>query len=1232
MSYAQNIFTTTSPNETDFVITWTPPYYMTTADVKAEVDKVAWTVVSVSGTNVTLATGIPVDSTVRIYRETDVSSNEVDFLAGSPFRAGDVNENFNQTLFAVQEALTSDENHEADIDRLEGLIDTILALLNNNIQFVQVANVAALDTVAATDPENLKGYEVVDSTGLEGANPEIPLMPPKAGTGTGEDPVTGVYWDSGISTKVLWDKANQNWIYVSYFASNGDNRYQQITLQQATAPNVADFKNGTLWFNTTDQNLYVLYDDSSTRSWVLVGPLRDDRYVNRTGDSMTGDLLMNNANVVFEGSTDDGFETTLTVTDPTADNSIVLPDVSGNVVTTGDTGTVTSTMISDGTIVDADVNASAAIGLSKLATGALPTGITVASANIVDGTIVNADINSSAAIDLTKLGSGALPSNITVNSDNITNLSIVNDDVNANAEIEVSKLANGTARQLLQTDAAGTGVEFTSNVDVPGTLDVTSTAVFDSNVGIGTPSPRAKAEVYDSSVSGAFVPTTLSTWRVLQVRNNIESNTGTAAGIAFGGDGSSDTETAGIVGISSNSTGGVCELALLYASGNASKEGLRLDSSGNVGIGTASASSFDSEANNLVVGDGTGDNGITIFTGTAAGNHGSIFFADGTGSSGAKKKGQIRYEQNNEVMSFHTNEQERLRIDLSGNVGIGKTTLNTTFEIYNATQPYIYLQNSTTGTGASDGFSILEFGLDAYINNREAGNMLFYNNGSERMRINSSGRLLLGTTNEGHADADNLTIADTLKTGITIRNTNVAGDGAIFFSDDGTGTGEYSGFIEYGHSGDYMRFATASTERMRIDSSGRVGINNSSPAATLSVDALAGNSTVCLLKSPTVNAFLQLGNSSNDQGYLGYQSSNLTFYTAGSERMRIDSSGNVGIGSSDPTGDGWSAANNLVINSTGNSGMTIKSGTSSFGQLVFNDAAGGLRGFIAYGHSDDYLGFGTSGAERMRINNSGGIDFLGAVASGYTTGALIFSGGRIASYVSNSTTGTDPRLYVYNGTTSSYPARINANGTAEFAGRITIGSASSYPLEGLNVNTSSSAGTGAVGIASRNFTAGGVNYAGVNAAGTRTFSVSDAGAGVFAGTVSAQGSVLTSDQRFKENITDANPQLADVTELGKQLRNWDWTDDAPVADKETRFLGLVAQDVETVCPGLVTTISRTKQGKELTPETTDEEGNVTPATYEQLDDSYKAIKNDVLVMKLLGAVAELSAEIEALKA
>lgn len=61
---------------------------------------------------------------------------------------------------------------------------------------------------------------------------------------------------------------------------------------------------------------------------------------------------------------------------------------------------------------------------------------------------------------------------------------IVNADINTAAEIAVSKLANGIARQLLQTDSAGTGVEWTSNIDVPGTLDVTGAATFDSSVSI----------------------------------------------------------------------------------------------------------------------------------------------------------------------------------------------------------------------------------------------------------------------------------------------------------------------------------------------------------------------------------------------------------------------------------------------------------------------------------------------------------------------------------------------------------------------------------------------------------------------------------------------------------------------------------------------------------------------------------------------------------------------------
>ena len=82
----------------------------------------------------------------------------------------------------------------------------------------------------------------------------------------------------------------------------------------------------------------------------------------------------------------------------------VTGDVSGNAGTvtngvyTTDTGTVTSTMIADATIVDADISGSAGIAYGKLSLGG-----TITSADIVDGTIVNTDINASAAIALSKL-------------------------------------------------------------------------------------------------------------------------------------------------------------------------------------------------------------------------------------------------------------------------------------------------------------------------------------------------------------------------------------------------------------------------------------------------------------------------------------------------------------------------------------------------------------------------------------------------------------------------------------------------------------------------------------------------------------------------------------------------------------------------------------------------------------------------------------------------------------
>ena len=83
--------------------------------------------------------------------------------------------------------------------------------------------------------------------------------------------------------------------------------------------------------------------------------------------SMSGATFQIGENLVFEGSTDDGYETTVTVTDPTADRTITIPNITGSVVTTGDTNTVTGTMIAADTVAEANM-ANDAIGSAELKT------------------------------------------------------------------------------------------------------------------------------------------------------------------------------------------------------------------------------------------------------------------------------------------------------------------------------------------------------------------------------------------------------------------------------------------------------------------------------------------------------------------------------------------------------------------------------------------------------------------------------------------------------------------------------------------------------------------------------------------------------------------------------------------------------------------------------------------------------------------------------------------------
>ena len=96
-----------------------------------------------------------------------------------------------------------------------------------------------------------------------------------------------------------------------------------------------------------------------------------------------------------------------------------------------------------------------------------------------------------------------------------------------------------------------------------------------------------------------------------------------------------------------------------------------VDASQNVLIGATSASGFDSGADNLIVGAGSGSTGMTIYSGTAG--VGGINFADGNSGS-AIYAGGVNYNHSTNQMSFYTTDGTgRMYIDSSGNLLVGTT-------------------------------------------------------------------------------------------------------------------------------------------------------------------------------------------------------------------------------------------------------------------------------------------------------------------------------------------------------------------------------------------------------------------------------------------------------------------------------------------------------------------------------------------------------------------------------
>jgi hypothetical protein len=381
-------------------------------------------------------------------------------------------------------------------------------------------------------------------------------------------------------------------------------------------------------------------------------------------------------------------------------------------------------------------------------------------------------------------------------------------------------------------------------------------------------------------------------------------------------------------------------------------QAMTLDASGRLGIGNTTMSSFDSYGNQLVVGNGSTNQGITIYASTST--ESSLYFADGTGA--ASYRGYIYYRHSNDSMTFGTSAATALTLASTGAATFSSTLQSNDLTIKNSANAEtldLFLSPST-----SNGFIDYPSGRSLMLRNKGSlGGLTLASTGAATF---SSSVKSDGGGSEGKFIIERDSVAtNTIVGSLDFTNNNAATTyGKVFGGRNSAGDG-------------YVALGTGISNNLYALESGNVGIGTSSPTQKLDVNGkIRATDDLILAQTNPVIAY--------DNGSTGA----LRFASDGgnTERMRITSVGGVGIGTTSVTG----TTKLRVINSSAVNGDPLM----FVDNAVYNGIGIYSAGADGYNGAATVMILGRNSSTTRSINAGGTINALGTDYAEYMTKAI----------------------------------------------------------------------------------------------------------------------------------------------------------------------------------------------------------------------------------------------------